>query len=131
MSTTTQKRPLTADDLFAIKLVGNPVASPDGKHIAWVVVTVDKEKDGYVSAIWIADADGGNQRKLTAGSARDTSPVWSPDGTQLAFVSNRAPSKPFPKPAKADKADEEKQGKKPVKPAADRLRNQVWTIAID
>ena len=35
------------------------------------------------------DADGSNQKRLTSNSASDTSPVWSPDGTKIAFVSYR------------------------------------------
>jgi len=35
------------------------------------------------------DADGGNVRRLTDDSRRDMDPAWSPDGTQIAFESNR------------------------------------------
>lgn len=34
-------------------------------------------------------ADGSNQVNLTNNPADDTDPVWSPDGSQIAFVSNR------------------------------------------
>jgi Tol biopolymer transport system component len=39
--------------------------------------------------IWIADADGSNPIKLTTHPASDRSPRWSPDGTEIAFSSNR------------------------------------------
>ena len=35
------------------------------------------------------DADGGNQRNLTHHPALDSSPDWSPDGSQIAFTSER------------------------------------------
>ena len=35
------------------------------------------------------DADGGNQRNLTQHPALDSGPNWSPDGSQIAFASNR------------------------------------------
>jgi pimeloyl-ACP methyl ester carboxylesterase len=39
--------------------------------------------------IYVIDADGGNLRQLTENTVDDRGPAWSPDGTQLAFVSNR------------------------------------------
>jgi Tol biopolymer transport system component len=39
--------------------------------------------------IWVANADGSNPVKLTTHQAGDRSPRWSPDGTEIAFSSNR------------------------------------------
>jgi TolB protein len=41
------------------------------------------------SEVFIADADGSNVRNLTNHPAFDGWPAWSPDGTQIAFASNR------------------------------------------
>ena len=41
------------------------------------------------SEIFVMDADGGNQERLTNNKARDVYPTWSPDRTKIAFVSNR------------------------------------------
>ena len=57
--------------------------SPDGKQI---VFTAFK---GFLTDIWVMDADGGNQRKLTNHEASERDPDWSPDGTRIAFYSNR------------------------------------------
>ena len=52
-----------------------PAWSPDGTQIAFV-----SQRDGDI-AVWIMDADGGNQRKLTLGRH----PAWSPDGRRIAL----------------------------------------------
>ena len=39
--------------------------------------------------IFVMDADGGNQERLTNNTARDVYPTWSPDRTKIAFVSDR------------------------------------------
>ena len=57
--------------------------SPDGKQI---VFTAFK---GFLTDIWVMDADGENQRKLTNHEASERDPDWSPDGTRIAFYSNR------------------------------------------
>jgi dipeptidyl aminopeptidase/acylaminoacyl peptidase len=87
------RRPIAETDLFRFVWVADPQVSRDGRHIAFVRVTVDAKHDGYETALWIVDADaagtgaGGaaGPRPLTAGP-RDTAPRWSPDGRRLAFL---------------------------------------------
>jgi dipeptidyl aminopeptidase/acylaminoacyl peptidase len=77
------------DDLYRLGWVEEPAISPDGAWVAYVRVSVDRLANRYRRAIWLASTNGVQQRKLTAGAKADTSPRWSPDGTQIAFVSNR------------------------------------------
>jgi Tol biopolymer transport system component len=46
------------------------------------------DRDGNAE-IYLMNADGTGQTRLTNNSATDTSPAWSPDGTKIAFDSNR------------------------------------------
>ncbi|MFY0690085.1 MAG: PD40 domain-containing protein [Cyclobacteriaceae bacterium] len=44
----------------------------------------------YGSDVWIADLDGNNVKRITSTAAVESSPILSPDGTTIAFTSNRA-----------------------------------------
>jgi len=39
--------------------------------------------------IWIMDPDGSNQTQVTFNNSDEVNPLWSPDGTRIAFISNR------------------------------------------
>ena len=87
------KRPMTLDDLFALKRVADPQISPDGKFVAYQVGTVDMAENKVVTSIWVAAADGKSPpRQLTNSGKRDAHPRWSPDGSRILFESNRSGS---------------------------------------
>ena len=78
------------EDIYRLPLVGDPRLSPDGATVAFTVTQADEESNGYVSAIWTVPSDGSEQpRRLTWSGKRDAAPRWSPDGSSLAFASNR------------------------------------------
>jgi dipeptidyl aminopeptidase/acylaminoacyl peptidase len=80
----------STDDLFLHQKVSDLDASPDGRSVACSVRSVDRDQDAYVSCIWCLDTQGGSPRQLTRGPGLENSPSWSPDGKQLAFISNRS-----------------------------------------
>lgn len=62
-----------------IRLANNPALSPDGKLLAF----------DYLGDIWIVPTAGGAARPLTQHPAKDSQPKFSPDGQEIAFVSER------------------------------------------
>jgi len=100
-ASTGAKRRLTPEDIYNITLVSDAQISPDGRYVAYTQTILDKEKNDYRSSIFVVPVDGGTPRRFTSADARDSFPRWSPDGSRIAFLSNRS-------------------GK-----------SQVWTISVD
>ena len=68
---------------------GNPTISPDGKRILFTRSWVDQVSDRSSGNLWMTDVEGKRTRELTHGDWRDSSPVWSPYGNKIAFLSDR------------------------------------------
>ena len=81
-----------------------PAWSPDGMKLAFIttrdstVVTWDEWLQGQLvvktkllinKEVYVMNADGSSQIRLTNIMGNDDSPVWSPDGTRIAFRSDR------------------------------------------
>ncbi|WP_417460031.1 prolyl oligopeptidase family serine peptidase [Kordiimonas sp.] len=75
-------------DVFELEYADNPAVSPDGKSVLYVRRSNDIMTDGTRSNIWIAAADGSDHRPLLSGTKSYRSPVWSPNGKRIAYLSN-------------------------------------------
>ncbi|MBI2813463.1 MAG: S9 family peptidase [Opitutae bacterium] len=83
------KRPLTPQDLWAVKRLSSPAVAPDGKSVVFTVQDWSIEKNKSTSSLWLVATAGGAPRRLTTAAGTDNAATWSPDGTRLAFTSKR------------------------------------------
>ncbi|MEO6237485.1 MAG: S9 family peptidase [Vicinamibacterales bacterium] len=84
-----EPRAFTPADYFSLTTVSDPQISPDGKHVAYVVASMDRKRARH-NSVWLAAADGSVPPiELTPGVAGGSAPRWRRDGDALAFLSSR------------------------------------------
>ncbi|MFI5456946.1 MAG: alpha/beta fold hydrolase [Isosphaerales bacterium] len=85
-------RPMTVDDLMAIKSVSDPQFSPDGSLVVYVVSELDRTSEKTTTSLWLVPSAGGEPKQLTTTPGTNNHPRWNPDGKTIAFVSSRGGS---------------------------------------
>jgi dipeptidyl aminopeptidase/acylaminoacyl peptidase len=81
------KHPFTFEDMMALKRVGAPVPSPDGKWVVFDCEDVDLAANTKISHLWIVPASGGESRRLNPTPNHEERPRFSPDGKRLVWTS--------------------------------------------
>jgi dipeptidyl aminopeptidase/acylaminoacyl peptidase len=85
---------LTAELVVDGAVPAQPVISPDGCWVAYVVAPVGRGGERCMCALWVTAADGSSPPwKLTAGTAADSDPRWAPDSASVFFLSDRTGSR--------------------------------------
>ncbi|WP_194755259.1 S9 family peptidase [Aliidiomarina indica] len=81
-------RPLQYDDVFLLEFASDPAPAPNGQTIVFVRNWMDRMQDRRRSTLWTVNADGSNLQALTSKEQNASQPVWSPDGSRIAYVAD-------------------------------------------
>lgn len=81
-----EARPLDYHDVSGLEYADSPALSPDGDEVVYVRRHLDRQTVGDLGQIWLIDLDSGQQQPLTGRDGSFSSPAWSPDCTQIAFI---------------------------------------------
>ena len=84
-----KKRYIEAEDICRFRVVQYTAISPDENLVVYNVETVSEDKRKYFSHLYVYDRRSGETRQFTRGEISDQAPVFSPDGSQIAFISTR------------------------------------------
>ncbi|MEW5700908.1 MAG: S9 family peptidase [Candidatus Zixiibacteriota bacterium] len=87
-----ETHPFSVHDMVAMDRISEPMVSPDGKQVVFVLRKTDLEANRGRTDLWLVGVDGTNLRQLTTDPAGDFNPRWSPDGKSIWFLSTRSGS---------------------------------------
>ena len=76
-------------DVFDLEYVSNTQISSNGDRVLYQRNFNDIMTDESFSNIWLINYDGTNNRPITTGNFKDSSPKWSNQGDKFIFKSNR------------------------------------------
>ena len=106
-------KPVSIEDVLAMREVSAPQWSPDGRWLAFTVSDWNRKEVRRDSHIYVLPSAGGEPVRLTNGERGETQPQWSPDSQRIAFLAARDVPQPGSAPAPGGGA-----------------RNQIWIINV-
>ncbi len=80
----------TTQDFLAMSSLSSPRISPDGTQIVYMFGEKEKWDSAANYNLWLISTDGTKRYQLTNSDKTDSNPLWSPDGSKIAFLSDRS-----------------------------------------
>jgi Tol biopolymer transport system component len=125
----------TIDQSISLKTLGGIHISPDGRWVVYEEQQTDWKENAYVTQLWLVDTTGRSRPlQLTRGKKSSTSPVWSPDGRWIAFLTERdLMASTDEKKEEKSEATTAKEGKAPEKKESSEGKpdaRQIWVLPV-
>ena len=79
----------SVEDLWKIRRPAGLSLAPDGLRAVVSVSSYSMKENRASASLWLLSTTGGKPRVLTTCGEKDGQPVWSPDGSKIAFVAKR------------------------------------------
>ncbi|HRA32504.1 MAG TPA: S9 family peptidase [Thermomicrobiales bacterium] len=86
---TDEQRPIDIQDAINQRAPSGIAMSPDGSRVVFSLGPIAKKGEYPEADLWLAETDGSGLRRLTTGESSDGQARWSPDGSLIAFISDR------------------------------------------
>jgi len=86
-ASTSGKRPMTFEDMMAMKRLGSTAVSSDGKWLAYAATTVDLNQNSKTTEWFLQQISGGAPKPISVTQPNDSGVQFSPDGKQILFLS--------------------------------------------
>lgn len=94
----TAKPPMTLDEFFNAVEIRSVKISPDGHAVAIETARADWDANRYRTDLWLYRDEGRGSLVQLTQSGHDHGPEWSPDGSWIAFLSDRGSTETSEKP---------------------------------
>jgi dipeptidyl aminopeptidase/acylaminoacyl peptidase len=102
----TAKKLLTVDDLYRFDSPRSLVLSPEGGRVAYVRQWIDADTKEQRQSLWLVRGDKERRRPMEKNQPDARSPVFSPDGKWIAFLTTRSRPKGWKQTPKAPPASD-------------------------
>lgn len=108
------------ESLYDLRVLTTISVSPDGNRVAFIADEFDAQEDERRRGLYTVPADGSDQPTRLTHASSASSPRWSPDGQQLAFLASRETDLAQKRARREDEDDED----------TDDPKSQVWVFDL-